>query len=183
MSSIRIKKSDGTAIDDTHPLRVSLGSEDITIDNVNVDIRDLSSATDSVTTTPANTVDTNVSLNGEIVSTNASPSVIGPFTIANGQSLSSEVDLGGAMVYLLSMPDAFTGTKITFQVSRTSGGTFKDLYSGGVEVSNNVVAGKMESLDQVAGPLYGARYIKIRSGTSGSPTAEAAERTFYLITK
>jgi hypothetical protein len=121
-----------------------------------------------------------VTLGGETVSTVNTPAVIGPITIALGASLSDEIDLGGATCMMIEMPDAFTGTTLTFQASRTSGGTFKDVKdSAKSEVQVTVEPNEMCTVDKLAP----ARYIKIRSGTSAIPTAEEAERILYVITK
>lgn len=121
-----------------------------------------------------------VTLGGETVSTVNTPAVIGPITIALGASLSDEIDLGGATCMMIEMPDAFTGTTLTFQASRTSGGTFKDVKdSAKSEVQVTIEPNEMCTVDKLAP----ARYIKIRSGTSAIPTAEEAERILYVITK
>ena len=45
-------------------------------------------------------------------------------TIANGQSLSGEVDLEGYAVAAISMPATWTAADITFAVATATGGTF-----------------------------------------------------------
>ena len=121
-----------------------------------------------------------VTLGGETVSTVNTPAVIGPITIASGASVSDEIDLGGATCMMIEMPDAFTGTVLTFQASRTSGGTFRDVKdSAKSEIQVTVEPNEMCTVDKLAP----ARYIKIRSGTSAIPTAEEAERILYVITK
>lgn len=110
--------------------------------------------------------------------------VTSPITITNGQSLSGEVDLGGACLLAIELPAAFTGTVLTFQASRAPGGTFKNVYDdSGSEVSVAVGAGRMVSIDTAALMLAPYRYIKVRSGTSASPTVEGADRILYVIEK
>lgn len=121
-----------------------------------------------------------VTLGGETISTVGTPAIIGPITIALGASVSDEIDLGGATCMMIEMPDAFTGTVLTFQASRTSGGTFKDVKdSAKSEVQVTIEPNEMCIVDKLAP----SRYIKIRSGTSAIPTAEEAERILYVITK
>jgi hypothetical protein len=125
-----------------------------------------------------------VTLGGETVSTVNTPAVIGPITIALGASLSDEIDLGGASILAIETPAAFTGTVLTFQASRTTGGTYKNVHDdAGIEVSVTVGVGRMVAIDLAALKLASFRYIKIRSGTSAIPVVEDAERTLYLITK
>lgn len=107
-----------------------------------------------------------------------------PVSIANGQSLSGEVDLGGYPIVAIEMPAAWTVANLTFQGSSASGGTFKDVYDdGGVEALVVAAAGRIIGVDAIAGVLAALRYIKVRSGTSGTPVNQGAARTLNLIVK
>lgn len=99
-------------------------------------------------------------------------------TIAASGSLSAEVDLRNRVLAGIHMPAAWTAAAITFEVATVSGGTFQDVYAAGSEVSETVAAGQYVAVD----PLYyhGLKYIKVRSGTSGTPVAQAAERVVTL---
>lgn len=105
-------------------------------------------------------------------------------TIANGASLSGEIDLGDHKILLIYMPAAWTAANLTFQVANVSGGTFQDLYDdGGVEVNVTAAVSRAIGIDLNAGPLAGARFIKIRSGTTGTPVNQGAARSIVLVTK
>ena len=102
-------------------------------------------------------------------------------TIANGASLSSAIALGAGVPLGLQMPASFTGTAITFQTSH-DGMTYQNLYDdAGNEISVTVAASQNVSLP--ASVMAAWRFLKIRSGTAGSPTAEGGARTLTLINR
>jgi hypothetical protein len=101
--------------------------------------------------------------------------------IASGDSLSAAVFVGQGVPVSIDLPASFTGTEITFQASRDND-TYLDLTdSSGGEVQVTVSASKSVALDAVY--LAGAIYLKVRSGTSAVPTAEAGARLLYLNTR
>ena len=109
-------------------------------------------------------------------------------TISSGQSLSTEVDLEGYQLAAIEMPSAWDAAALTFQGSSTSGGTFKDIKSSGLEVTEpgsslTATANVINSIDVNAMALAPIRYLKIRSGTSGSAVNQTANRTLTLILK
>ena len=101
-------------------------------------------------------------------------------TIEAAANLSDAVDLAGADVIRITMPDAWTAAEITFQISDDRGATFRNLYmEWGIELGAWATAGtsieasiflRLLSIDQ----------IKIRSGTSGAPVAQVAEREILI---
>lgn len=100
-------------------------------------------------------------------------------TIANGASLSGVADLTGFMLAGIQMPAAWTAASLTFQVS-IDGTTYTDMYAtDGTEVT---VTGAAASrfLAFVPSDFAGARYLKVRSGTTGSPVNQGAARTLIL---
>lgn len=101
-------------------------------------------------------------------------------TIASGQSLSAAVALGSGVPVALLMPSAWTAASVSFQASY-DGVTFANLYSEGAEVSVNVAASQWVALDSA--PFAGARFIKLRSGASGAPVNQAADRVLTIITR
>ncbi len=119
----------------------------------------------------------------------ASESVQRPFaiktvTIANGASLSGEVDLGGYALAAIQMPSAWTAANLTFQAATASGGTFQEVYDDlGNELTVQAAASRCIGIDSVAGALAPLRFIKIRSGTAATPVNQAADRTLTLILK
>jgi hypothetical protein len=101
--------------------------------------------------------------------------------IANGESLSGAVDLGNYRLFGIQMdPTAWTAAALTFKVSVT-GVDFYDLYDDtGTEQNWTVSAQKFVQVSQPAKWL-GIRYIKVRSGTSGSPVNQGGARALTLI--
>lgn len=105
-------------------------------------------------------------------------------TIASAASLSGEVDLAGYRNFAIQMPATWTAANLTFQVATASGGTFQDLYDDfGNEVTVTAAASRGIALDGMAGALAAWRYLKIRSGTTGTPVNQAAERSLVVVMK
>jgi hypothetical protein len=105
-------------------------------------------------------------------------------TIANGASISGEIDLGDKVFAGLIMPSEWTATVITILVASESGGTFYSLYNdSGTEVSLTAAAGTAIGIADVALALAPWRYVKLRSGTAASPVAQAADRVISLVLK
>lgn len=106
--------------------------------------------------------------------------------IANGASLSGSVDLTGLLFAGLYVPSAWTAAAITFQASHDfdddDTNAFVDVYNtSGTEytiASANVVANRYIAIDPR--DFAGARFIKIRSGTSSAAVNQAAARTIVL---
>ncbi len=105
-------------------------------------------------------------------------------TIAQTESLSGVVDLGGHALVGIIMPAAWTAAALTFQASNASGGTYANVYDdSAVEVTVQAAASRAIAVDMAALKLAPWRYIKIRSGTSATPVAQEAERTLTLVLK
>lgn len=105
----------------------------------------------------------------------------GTVIIANGESLSSGTKIGGAAIVGVELPAAWTAANLTFQVS-TDGSAYKDLYdSTGAEIVVTAAASRYVRLPAV--DFFGFRYVKVRSGTSGTPVNQGAERSITLVTK
>lgn len=104
--------------------------------------------------------------------------------IANAASLSAEVDLEGFKLIAIEMPAAWTAANLTFQASSVTGGTFANVHDdAGVEVAVTAAASRVIGLDATLPDLTAIRFLKIRSGTSGVPVNQGAERTLTLILK
>ena len=104
-------------------------------------------------------------------------------TIANGQSLSGEYDFsGGATRIGVIMPATWTSAGLTFQVASASGGTYQELTSeGGTAVNPAVAAGASTSLNTSGSYISPFRWFKVRSGTSGAPVAQGADRVITFV--
>ena len=102
-------------------------------------------------------------------------------TIANGASVSGEIDLGGSSMQMLLMPATWTAASITFQVFETTGGTARSAYDdSGSEI---VVTTAASRAVPVPAELAGARFIRIRSGTVGTPVNQGGDRIITVILK
>lgn len=102
-------------------------------------------------------------------------------TITTGTSLSAAVSLGGGVPLAIQMSAAFTGTQLTFQTSH-DGVTYQNLYDdAGTEVTVTVAVSTNCALP--ASIMAAWRYLKVRSGTSATPTVEAGTRTLALINR
>ncbi|QOZ76723.1 hypothetical protein XH83_15440 [Bradyrhizobium sp. CCBAU 53351] len=98
-------------------------------------------------------------------------------TIANGQSLSAPIDLANHALASIEFPSAWTAAVITFQVS-SDGVTYRDLWDENGEVSFQAAANRAIRL--ASWGWFAIRYLKIRSGTSAAPVAQAADRVVNL---
>lgn len=106
--------------------------------------------------------------------------------IASGTSLSGGYDLGSreinSVVAGFQMPSAWTAANLTFQVS-TDDATYQNLYDdAGNEVTVTAADSRFITLDTAQRSNYdGIRFIKIRSGTSGSPVNQGSDRTIQVV--
>lgn len=107
------------------------------------------------------------------------PNEIVTATIANGASLSDALDLGNARLYSIQMPAAWTAAALTFQAS-AEGVTYADVHdTNGTELSYTVAASRFVRL--TPDPWFGTRFLKIRSGTSGTPVNQGGARIITLV--
>lgn len=97
-------------------------------------------------------------------------------TILNGAQDSDAIKIVPHLPVALVMPAAFTGTAITFWVSDSLAGTYVQVYNAGTAVSATVAASRHVILDPTQ--FYGARYLKIRSGS-----AEGADRIVKILAR
>lgn len=103
-------------------------------------------------------------------------------TIANGGSLSAAVPIGDKVPVGIVMPSAWTAAGLTFQVSADGGSTWNNMYdAAGTEVALTVAASRYIPIDPNV--WIGINHIKIRSGTSGSPVNQGADRILTLVSR
>jgi hypothetical protein len=103
-----------------------------------------------------------------------------PVTITSGQSLSSAGYIGRGTPVGIVLP-TFTSASLSFQISE-DGTTYREAFDS----ANAAIAVSASVGDRyVAAPssLGGAQWIKVRSGTSGSPVNQGADRTINLVVK
>lgn len=117
--------------------------------------------------------------------------VVGTEIPAN-EALSGELDLQDANFIALEMPTTWAGTSITFQAKVERGGTeadnletWRNVHSeGGGEVTWTVAANRIVVPDGIdADILKGLRFIRVRSGTSGTPVNQNPSKQIRLILK
>jgi hypothetical protein len=97
-----------------------------------------------------------------------------PAVIASGQTASAAIDLTHFMLAGLTMPAAFTGTAISFQVATSLAGTYVALEDeNGDPYTLTVEASKYYPVNVIH--FIGGRFLKVVSGS-----AQGAERTITL---
>jgi hypothetical protein len=104
-------------------------------------------------------------------------------TIANGESLSAAGDLGPACLSAILMPASWTAADLTFQGS-VDGTTFFNLYqsdNAGNDAEYLVGADASRIIVVPLADWAGIRFLKVRSGTAGSPVAQGAARVLTLL--
>jgi hypothetical protein len=115
-------------------------------------------------------------------------SVIGGCTIPAGQSLSNAVDCTGAnRIVRINMPPEWDGAVLTFMLS-PDGGVFHDLFHvtipGDAFHTYEVIVTPPHAGSVIVMPLdFGndVAWVKVRSGTSGVPVVQSADRSFSFV--
>lgn len=106
--------------------------------------------------------------------------------IASGAALSGAINLQGGLRQLvaLQMPATWATADLTFDVS-ADGTTYGPLYWNGaeftVEAAGGAVASAAISLDPAV--FAGWPFVKVRSGTSGTPVNQGADRVVTALTR
>jgi hypothetical protein len=119
-------------------------------------------------------------------------SIIRGCIISAGQSLSNAVDCSGSTrVIRINMPPEWDGANLTFQLS-PDGNVFHDLYNvtipstGGADAFHTyeAVVARPHANSVIVVPLgfgTGVSFLKVRSGTSGVPVIQSADREFSFV--
>ena len=111
-------------------------------------------------------------------------------TIANGASLSAEVDLRHHSLVAIQMPADWTAADLTFQgrpgaddTTPRINETLQNVYDdAGNEVTVQADADRYIALTAaVLDALTGLGRVKVRSGTSGTPVNQGAARVLTLV--
>jgi len=108
-------------------------------------------------------------------------------TIANGTSLSAAVNLGAQKLRGIAMPAAWTAAALSFQVS-VDGSTFIELTdprpSGVAYAAASGMAAAASQYLTIDPVLFeGVAVLKVRSGVSGTPVNQGADRVLTLSTR
>ena len=102
-------------------------------------------------------------------------------TIASGAALSSPVSMpDGFKPVALLMPAAFDGAKITLQITLDGASWYNTrlAYQQAQELEVEAAAGSAVRIEWF--PSW-AKQFRLRSGTSGSPTNQTAERAIGVV--
>lgn len=104
-------------------------------------------------------------------------------TITSGQAVSAAFALDGMGAIRINMPAGWDAAGLTFQVSM-DGVTYINLYDkfGEYSISSSVV-GASRSIILPPADFAGVRYMKVRSGTSGTPVNQTADRVISLVVR
>lgn len=103
--------------------------------------------------------------------------------LAGATGLSDVVDLGGYRLVGIEMPAAWTAANLTFQALSSQFNTYQNLYDdGGTEVTVTAAASRNIGFrSDLTLLLMSYRFIKLRSGTTGSPVDQTATRLLGLV--
>lgn len=100
------------------------------------------------------------------------------FVIANGESLTEDINLAGNVLVGIYIPVGFTGTTISFAIS-ADGVTWFNMYvADGTEALATVAPGRYVTLD--SNSFLGGRWLRVRSGPSAAPTNQSGDSTITL---
>ncbi len=101
-------------------------------------------------------------------------------SIASGGNITSEIDMIGYSLLRVEMPAAWDAANLTFQVGAVSG-SLVDHYLDGMEYTKTSAAASRSVGFTPADSMLFQRYIKIRSGTAGTPVTQTAARTLRIV--
>jgi hypothetical protein len=108
-----------------------------------------------------------------------------PSTIASGAATGTSIKPGRERIVGVFMPTGWTAATLGFDVTNNGGTTWfpvRDLVSDytGTEVACTVDVGQFYALNPAL--FVGGLEIRPRSGSSGSPTTQAAQRILTFVT-
>lgn len=104
-------------------------------------------------------------------------------TIPSGAAVpTAGLDLLGLVIVRIVMPGTWTTANLTFSGSESLAGTYTDMYdSSGTEYT--VTAAQSRRIVVPPADLLGNCFLKVRSGTSGTPVNQAADRVLTLLVR
>ncbi len=105
--------------------------------------------------------------------------------ITAASALSPQVDLGGYALVGIVVPSNWTTASLSFQVSPDGGTTFGELLTvaGAAYAVSSVTGGAQVQIAIDPTALRGARSVKVRSGTSGSPVNQTNTVNVILLVR
>ena len=100
--------------------------------------------------------------------------------IEAGESLSAGLDCTAGNIVRLTMPAAWSGANLSFQIS-SDGNGYNDLVTmDGKEIVIPVVPGSAVVVAPLSDFLKAVAFLKLRSGTRSWPVPQAARREFAV---
>jgi hypothetical protein len=102
-------------------------------------------------------------------------------TITSGTALSPAVPLGEFVLTGIAMPAAWDAAALSFQVSADGGQTYGEMQTTAAAVSYLAAANQFIAIDPAI--WRGINMIKVRSGSSGTPVNQTADRVLTLVTR
>ena len=102
-------------------------------------------------------------------------------TIASGQSLSNAVFFDQSAVVGLYIPTGTSITAATFQLSADGSTFYNVVEDDGTEYQAIVAAGQYVPL--TLNNFLGGRYMKVRAGTTSSPSSQSTATIFQVAMK
>ena len=101
---------------------------------------------------------------------------------SDATGLSDAIDLAGYRFMTIIMPSSWTTANLTFQACQTFAGTYVDMYDdSGTEITVVAAASRAIVVDLAVLSFASVRFVKVRSGTTGTPVTQAADRTITLL--
>jgi hypothetical protein len=100
-------------------------------------------------------------------------------TIANGTSLSGGVEIGAGTLVGLDLP-VLTSAALSLQAS-ADGVTWREGFNADGTTATSVGVSTGDRFVAAPAALAGVAWLKVRSGTSGAPVNQGADRVISLI--
>lgn len=126
------------------------------------------------------TVDSTGALRVNAIAVSSAQILTTTATILSGASLSSAIDLSAGRLSRIAIPASWTTANLTFQTSADNS-TFNDLYDSYGTEYTVTVGGASRAIVIPLADFIGVRYLKIRSGTTGTPVNQGADRILTLV--
>lgn len=102
-------------------------------------------------------------------------------TILSGQSVTESLNLGGNVPLHVVIPSAWTAAPLTLEVSLEGSNWITAVYddAGSLMQVSSPVASAAYTFTLLG--IYGFKYYRFRSGTSGSPVTQSADRVLSIV--
>lgn len=103
-------------------------------------------------------------------------------TIAVNAAVSNTVEIGEGAIVGILMSAAWTTANLTLKAAPDAAANVADVYDdSGTEVTLTAAASRFIAVSP--SKLAGARFLAVRSGTTGTPVNQLAARTLLLVVR